>query len=550
MAGSSSLAQERVRHAAARGVEADLTQLPAEFRVIEASVLAELLLERAVSSGATHPSGLQIKGAVVAGTLDLRNCTCAVAFTLRACRIANAPELAGATLPMLALEDCDFPGMEADGLYIEHDLSLKRSRVSRKIALGRARIGGALDCSGAEIENEGGQALRAEFAEMGSMLFRAFDYPGNKEVPLPCKVTGQLYLPGIRIKGILNFVGASLINKGRQALTIEGAEISGGVYMRALDTFGDKPVVPCFVNGEVALYGALIRGELDFSGATLTNEGGRAAIMAYNAHIGGDVLLSRLARRNGREAVLCNVRGAVVFTGTHIGGQLNLVGAKLSGLVDLTRCRSSSLADDVAVNGGDLQLGCWTDAKPLYLDGFAYDRLSRDTTWDHDARFAWLRGTNEYSPAPWEQLRMVYTGGGMEDDARLTAIARQEDRLKRGHLRRYQRVWRWILGVTIGHGYRPGLAAVWALAAIALFTTLIWFNRGDLVYVGKGAEATVTVWTALSYAADTVIPVADFNVAGDWSVRGWIEAVRFLFVALGWLIVSLFVAGFTRIVRS
>jgi hypothetical protein len=56
--------------------------------------------------------------------------------------------------------------------------------------------------------------------------------------------------------------------------------------------------------------------------------------------------------------------------------------------------------------------------------------------------------------------------------------------------------------------------------------------------------------TGLLYAVDTFVPVADFNLSRDWLVDGWLAPVRFLFVGLGWLCVSVWIAGLGRVLRQ
>ena len=93
--------------------------------------------------------------------------------------------------------------------------------------------------------------------------------------------TGAVRLLGAKIGGQLDCSGATLTNEGGDALFADGAEITGGVFLR--DGFS--------ATGAVRLLGAKIGGQLDCSGATLTNEGGDA-LAADGAEITGGVFLS------------------------------------------------------------------------------------------------------------------------------------------------------------------------------------------------------------------------------------------------------------------
>ena len=73
------------------------------------------------------------------------------------------------------------------------------STVSGTVRLLNARIG-QLDCSGAELNNRGEIALYADGVEVrGAVFLRAHPIPGASA--LPCRVTGQVRLPGARIGG-------------------------------------------------------------------------------------------------------------------------------------------------------------------------------------------------------------------------------------------------------------------------------------------------------------------------------------------------------------
>jgi hypothetical protein len=52
------------------------------------------------------------------------------------------------------------------------------------------------------------------------------------------------------------------------------------------------------------------------------------------------------------------------------------------------------------------------------------------------------------------------------------------------------------------------------------------------------------------YALDSFLPIIDFGLAGKWVAEGWMEPVQALVILLGWILSTLFVAGFTKIIRS
>ena len=53
----------------------------------------------------------------------------------------------------------------------------------------------------------------------------------------------------------------------------------------------------------------------------------------------------------------------------------------------------------------------------------------------------------------------------------------------------------------------------------------------------------------VAYAADTFLPIVNLGQADEWQPTGWVRWIAWS-VILGWALTTLFVAGFTRIVRN
>ena len=115
--------------------------------------------------------------------------------------------------------------------------------------------------------------------------------------------------------------------------------------------------------------------------------------------------------------------------------------------------------------------------------------------------------------------------------------------LARGHS-----AGRWILRITIGHGYRPWLALLWALVIVVPFALLVWrAPASTFVPTGDGADGSPQ---PLAYSLDTFLPIVDLGEADQWTVTGGLRWVAWAVILLGWALSTIFVAGFTRIVRS
>jgi hypothetical protein len=492
-------------------------------------------------SGATltneGDNALFADGAEIRGIVNLRGGFRATgAVWLLGARIGGSLDCSGATLT----HEGD-NALVADGAEITGSLNLRDgSRAIGTVRLPGARIGGNLDCSGATLTNEGDNALIADGAEI----------TGSVHLRDGFSATGAVRLLDARIGGQLDCSGATLTHEGDNALIADLAEITGSVQLT--DGFS--------ATGGVGLSGTKIRSQLNCSGATLTHEG-ENALVADGAEIGGEVFLSdgfnatgtvRLPNARIGGNLTCNLAtlanggdNAMFARGVTIDGALIFHNVSVTGGLDLFRARATTLHDDLGQ--ADHPLGSWSAVAPLVLDSFAYARFAPEAEWDSTLRRQWLEQTTGFQQGAWQQLIEVYRAHGRDDEATRAAIAMHNDRVKRAGLPWYRRWGRRVLRVTVGHGYRPWLAGIWAAAIIAAFALVVWNWAGMFVPETGGLGGSPQ---PVAYAADTFLPIVDLGEAGDWMPTGWVRWVDWSVILLGWALSTIFVAGFTRIVRS
>jgi hypothetical protein len=433
------------------------------------------------------------------------------------------------------------PALVADGAEINGGVFLSEGfNATGEVRLPGARINGQLDCSKATLTNKDGAAFFAEGAEINGGVFLREGF----------NATGEVRLGGVRINGWLDGSKATLINKKGPALVADGAQITGGVFLR--EGFS--------ATGEVRLIGVKIGGQFDCPGATFTNEDG-IALGADGAEVGGSVFLRagfsatgqvrlHTARIGGQLSCSCATLAngaeiALLLRETTINNMLIFRDVHVTGGVDLFRVSATTLDDDLGE--GDQPCGSWTAVQPLILDSFDYGRFAPRSKWDSKSRRRWLEQTSGFQQSAWLQLIEVYRAQGRDDEATRAAIAMHNDRVKRAGLPRYRRWGRQVLRVTIGHGYRPWLAGIWAVAIIAVFALVVWQWSGMFV---AETESLTGSPQPVAYAADTFLPIVDLGEAGDWMPTGWVRWVDWTVILLGWALSTIFVAGFTRIVRS
>jgi hypothetical protein len=583
--------EQRVLAEAPSGELVDLSGLVAEERIVSPDLVRRLCVGPEAKD--VDPRGIRIKGAHIVQPLDLSYTNVPHPLEFEATTFDAMPDLTRADLPVLWLVNCKLPGLRADGIRT-NDIRLVSSELSGTVwldgtkidgsldsssatlsdeagtaltasqaeisgdailssgfsatgAVGfiRAKIGGRLDCSGATLSNTGGIAFSADGAEISGSVYLLGGFSAS----------GAVRLAGAKIGGQLLCHGVTLTNEGGYALTADGAEIRGDVIL------GSEVFLGGFTaDGGVRLPGAKIGGQLDCAGATLSNKSGYA-LAADGAEIGGAVFLrdgfsakgavSLRGAKIGAELACFHatlVNGADVALGSRdavIDGALIFRNVSVTGGLDLFRASATTLDDDLGRE--DDPLGSWSGVKPLVLDGFDYGRFDVKADWDSKTRGRWLEGTFGFQQGAWQQLIEVYRSVGRDDEATRTAIAMHNDRVRRAGLPWYRRWGREVLRVTVGHGYRPWLAGIWAVAIIAAFALIVWQWSGMFV---SETEGLTNAPQPVAYAADTFLPIVDLGEAGDWMPTGWIRWIDWSVILLGWALSTIFVAGFTRIVRS
>ena len=288
--------------------------------------------------------------------------------------------------------------------------------------------------------------------------------------------------------------------------------------------------------------GADVHGTVDLHGSSITGE-----VRLIGARIGGDLNCRSTSLVNDRYADVPSIdEFALRASEVAIGGSLHFDDMReVRGGVDLYRARAATLVDDLG-HRDDHPLGSWEGVRPLILDGFTYDRFGADTEWSSKPRKRWLRATTGFQQAAWQQLIRVYRAQGLDDEAARAAIAMENDRVARAGLAWHRRCGRYVLRALVGHGYRPWRAGGWAAGVIAIFALLIWQFPGRL----DPAPGVHGRPQPVAYAADTFLPIVDLGQKDDWQPTGWMRWLEWTVILLGWALTTIFVAGFTRIVRN
>lgn len=353
------------------------------------------------------------------------------------------------------------------------------------------------------------------------------------------RIEGELALDNINVGFWLRFMECELLHGMNLRHSCIGGLNLGGSMTGPIDADGVKVTGSVFLRngfravGEVRFLGAEIRGNLECTNGQFSNPQG-VALFADGIKVVGDMFL-----RIGFMA-----EGKVRLPGAKIGGALQCheIDSAAAMCLDLRAARVGTFFDDPV---------SWPDDGRLCLDGFIYERLDERAPRDAKFRVEWLRRQpkDKFLPQPYEQLAKVLRDSGHEGESKKILIAKNNDPARRKQMMWYQEIWYWIHRCTVAFGYRPERALLWMLGFFIAGALI--FSLGD----GHGCMRQLTekspTFNAFIYSLDTLLPIVDLQQEKYWvPAIGYPAYYLWLHIMAGWLLVSVFVAGLTRSVRS
>jgi hypothetical protein len=333
---------------------------------------------------------------------------------------------------------------------------------------------------------------------------------------------GAVRLLGAHIGGQLNCSGATLRNSSGPALAGDGLQASQDMLLTdGFNATGSGD------DGAVRLLGAHIGDQLNCSGATLRNSSG-PALIAEDIRVDGPVFLS-----HNFEATGGGRRQTINLTGAHIGGTLVFEPAVLKHAVN--------------------------DRQQLNVDGLTYSVLPGEIDLDK-----WLRhlreSTPRYAAQPYQHLANAYRAAGHDKDVRKILIAQRDDQLtpERTESGRRERIWGRLTKLTLGYGYQPWRALVLLLAVTVLAVTLALTlgAHGGLARANpasgtvKGCSTVEEVSVGLDLGLPLIKTKTNQCEVTSGATGQALTATGWALQSLAWAFATLFVAGFTGVVRK
>jgi hypothetical protein len=583
--------ERRLVTAVGAGEQLDLRG--ADDREIRASVVRDLLVG---GHGPLDARGLQLRGAVLAGTLDLDGLRSPARVRLRGCALPSVV-LRGSVLPMLDLGGCTVGALLADDATIDGSVLLWRGfAADGMISFVGARVGGKLDLSGARLTGTaGGAALVADRVTIGGdLLLDDVVATGGARAGtvqlVGARISGRLSARRISLRnpsgpglaaanlhvtdlvdlsrgidvrgagrdGALRLVGARvgsislgqarLENRTGWALSAHYLDAGGTVYLDRMTTVGGLRLSGGRIGGQLDLHDSVVDGGADAAvagtrlqvaqavladGAALTATGPAPAVDLRSARISGDLEL--------RGTRIAHPAGTALRLNTAtVEGRVILSEAVIeSGALDLRDSTVGALHDDPVRIRGQVE-----------ANGLVYRGLPGHPGVTVRDRLDWLGRMPAYAAQPYRQLAAAYQAAGHEDDARRVLVAQQE-RLGTA-LTGWTRRRHGLFGLFLQYGYQPWRAVV-ALAAVLLVSIVLFLGLAAGTRTGAGASCAAVDRAGL--AIDTAVPLASTGAddrcklaTGTGSGQA-LAAAGWVLTLLGWGSATLVVAGYSGLVR-
>jgi hypothetical protein len=391
-----------------------------------------------------------------------------------------------------------------------------------------------MECSGGRFSNSKGVAINLDGARIhGSVLF-------DKKF----EAMGAVRLNGITVDANLECQEARFINEGQDALFAPLANIGGNVVL--CNDF--------LARGKVTLYAAKIRGSLVCNACQFLHEG-QDALFAAAAEIGdyaflnggfvakGSVNLEAVTIGNDLNCIgghfsnpnkialtaqMAKISGNTLMSeGFTVDGVLNFSHAEVSGaLIIFDVSFKESVLSLVSATVTTLQQSSdgWPKEGRLFLNGFTYDSLGIKFPRKHGVEWMRLQPKEFFSLQPYEQLANVLKSSGYESEATEVLIAKQDDLRRYGDLKSGAKLWNFLLGLSIGHGYKPHRAFLFMMYFVWLGAAL--FHDGYRNHLITPSNQAKSERDAMSnypkfqpfvYSLDCFLPTIDLKQKSAWS---------------------------------
>ncbi len=363
----------------------------------------------------------------------------------------------------------------------------------------------------------------------------------------------EVILRGAKVGGQLAMVGSTF--KGK--VDMDSLEVSSSLFMNAAEIKKGKQTIsdPAVFEGEVILRNAKVDGQLVMDGSMF-----KGKVNMNSLHVGSHLFMRNATFETDKE---------IDLLGSNIDGDLDISGSKEIPSIDLTGttikgefCLGSEMYHPLKFRKGakltlrNAETGALQDLEKtweglkLELTGFTYKRLGGFTagkkggmaTRSVDWMKGWLAKQEHYSPQPYKQLANILRDSGYKGKADDILYASRERAREESDGLKY--LWLTFLKLTIGHGFRVYYLFVWVAGLTAIGAIVLKIS-------GEGARHGMTF--GLSYSLDMLLPIIklrEFHYTKDMWLMDWSRYYFYFHKVMGYVLVSVLIAGLTGITKK
>jgi len=534
-----------------------ITTVSPEFIVCsgeESKIRALLIIWLLTSEDALQSwprNGLAIKGYTILGDLDCRGVRISKPLTFRQCEFQGRILLAQATLFSLSLDLCVTPQIQLYGARIEKDLviSMKGAAVLEGATIGGeciltssqftgALLVGRLTCGSLGLRNVRAgsvkmnrSALSGNLEISGMQLLEGGFSISNSTIGGGILTLGSPTMP--RVTGDFEFDGV----KVGQLLDLSGLSVGGKLRFSYSDCSNDFLVSRSRIDSEMRIIGSRIQGQL----------------------IAGAADSSRIPN----EPTLVCPR--IVLLDSIIGGlQLRDISTPGESLVMIHRCKITSIdalsihpqfpspnsvLDLRATHAGTFDFDTrfvFGGFMTLHLDGFTYDHILSLEKWGTDALAGKVLEFIHLDPASpqtsFTQAATILANSGYSAASRQVLLAREETLTSQTPAFSWRRIWRVIVGWSIGYGYGSLNLVPTICVLVLLFAAWLW-QGGDSLHIPLSSTPAEHRFHPLLFAVDVFFPGIDLQQEKYFLIKGrWNGIMLMFFKSAGRL--SIIVIGY------
>lgn len=471
--------------------------------------------------------------------------------------------------------------VDMHGAFIECGLRLDSSRITAN-----SNRHPSLDISGGEIRGslsaqdsdfESGASLHTATVRGGVYLARARWCTGSFTSGVRASkslLLGGLFAMKSQISGSLDMTYAevgveidlrdSCIGAAdRPSIDSHGLHVSGDFSAERLVAESCLDMSSAQFDGDVNLSDAVLKG----SAAHVASRGEHPSGQLRARWRGASVQFSGATVHGG--IALCGSRSSesLDFSGVTVSEALDLTGARLEGptvSINLAGATVGSLIyhpvetpqGSAILHAARISTIADTPARwPRHtnLSGLHYETFSSDVSVDQ--RLEWLeRASPSFSAQLYETLaRSFRLAGQLRDAKAVEYVAAKRASAASG---RIGRSWGFLQNLTIGYGYKPVRALLWATCAWLLGA--LWF-ASPLVVCRSGANSSQGLcavdpswqlpWDPWLYSLDLLIPLATLGIDTAWAPTGFSRVVVVLLNIIGWALLTTVAAAASRVLR-